>query len=408
MLGALGVLALARDLAGLALGRRLHLLPLCRAPRRRPRARLQHRRARRGLYQSPMDLAPRRRHGARHPPRERLQGARHRVLAGAGGRARLAELAAGRAPALRSSRRCPRAAHAGLSDLGHRRTRDQPVRAPLGRRPAARQPARAGIPSLAIAGVVLAAAVATRPDGVIFAAVGVAGAWWVNAEAAPRRAADSWPRPSRSRSTLAGVALVAFKLRYYGDLFPTAFYSKSALDPYLGAGMVLRVPLLQEELVHRAAGAPPRGRATRHAAGPGRADAGPCRAPRGGRPLPRLRGAQRRRLHVRAARAPGHAAPLRRAGGPARWRCRAGFCPRRRWRLGGDGHRAPVSALRDPASASAASPTSPPSTRPIYIEARRVQGRWPPGRSRACPFAAPSRGACACSATTAGCRISPR
>jgi len=95
--------------------------------------------------------------------------------------------------------------------------------------------AGAGTRSLAIAGVVLAAAVATRPDGVIFAAVGVAGVWWVNAEAAPRRrlilaAAVALPL------TVAGVALVAFKLRYYGDLFPTAFYSKSALDPYLGQG----------------------------------------------------------------------------------------------------------------------------------------------------------------------------
>jgi hypothetical protein len=95
--------------------------------------------------------------------------------------------------------------------------------------------AGAGTGGLVLAGVVLAAAVATRPDGVIFAAVGVLGAWWVEADASSRR------RLTRAATValplaLAGMALIAFKLRYYGDLFPTAFYSKSALDPYLGQG----------------------------------------------------------------------------------------------------------------------------------------------------------------------------
>jgi membrane-bound metal-dependent hydrolase YbcI (DUF457 family) len=88
---------------------------------------------------------------------------------------------------------------------------------------------------MVLAGTCLAAAVATRPDGVIFAAVGVVGAWLVNHEAVARRrrllvAAVAAPL------IVAGAALVAFKLLYYGDLFPTAFYSKSALDPYHGQG----------------------------------------------------------------------------------------------------------------------------------------------------------------------------
>jgi hypothetical protein len=94
---------------------------------------------------------------------------------------------------------------------------------------------RAGTRRLFRAGSLLAAAVATRPDGVVFAAVGVAGAWLVNDDV-----------PSRPRLALvtaiavplivAGVALALFSLLYYGDLFPTAFYSKSALDPFYGQG----------------------------------------------------------------------------------------------------------------------------------------------------------------------------
>ena len=95
--------------------------------------------------------------------------------------------------------------------------------------------ANAGVRDLAFAGVLLAAAVATRPDGVIFAAVAVVATGWAQAGAMPRHrlallAAIVIPLG------LAGAALVAWKLVYYGDLFPTAFYSKSALDPYLGQG----------------------------------------------------------------------------------------------------------------------------------------------------------------------------
>ena len=89
---------------------------------------------------------------------------------------------------------------------------------------------------LTLAGVILVAAVATRPDGVIFAAVAVAGAWLVNDDMYPRErlaltAALAVPL------ALGGAALAAFKLTYYGGLFPTAFYSKSALDPYYTQGI---------------------------------------------------------------------------------------------------------------------------------------------------------------------------
>lgn len=89
--------------------------------------------------------------------------------------------------------------------------------------------------ALVAAGALLAAAVATRPDGVIFAAVGVVGAWLVHAEA-PRRRRLLLTAAVAAPLAAAGAALVAFKLGYYGDLFPTAFYSKSALDPYYGQG----------------------------------------------------------------------------------------------------------------------------------------------------------------------------
>jgi len=92
-----------------------------------------------------------------------------------------------------------------------------------------------GAGALAAAGALLAAAVATRPDGVLFAAAGVAGAWLVHPEASPRRRL-ALAGAAAAPLAVAGAALVAFKLGYYGDLFPTAFYSKSALDPYYGQG----------------------------------------------------------------------------------------------------------------------------------------------------------------------------
>ena len=81
---------------------------------------------------------------------------------------------------------------------------------------------------LLAAGVVLALACTTRPDGVIFAAIGVAYGLGMRALGTPaERARDAgWVALPL---LVVGAALVTFKLRYYGDLFPTAFYSKSAL-----------------------------------------------------------------------------------------------------------------------------------------------------------------------------------
>jgi arabinofuranosyltransferase len=102
-----------------------------------------------------------------------------------------------------------------------------------------------GAGPLVAAGALLAAAVATRPDGVLFAAVGVVGAWLVH-PAAPRRRRLVLAGAVAAPLAVAGAALVAFKLGYYGDLFPTAFYSKSALDPYYGQGWFYVLLFLQK------------------------------------------------------------------------------------------------------------------------------------------------------------------
>jgi hypothetical protein len=81
----------------------------------------------------------------------------------------------------------------------------------------------------ALAGTLLALAVATRPDGVVFAAVAVASCAWRD-----RRHLTALIGPL----ALAAVGLIAFKLGYYGELFPTAFHSKSALRPYWGQGLL--------------------------------------------------------------------------------------------------------------------------------------------------------------------------
>ena len=94
----------------------------------------------------------------------------------------------------------------------------------------------AGKYQMLLAGTLLAAAVGTRPDGVIFAAVGLAASWFLNPDVSIRRRlalTSSLALPLM----VGGATLAAFKLRYYGDLFPTAFYAKSASDPYYGQGL---------------------------------------------------------------------------------------------------------------------------------------------------------------------------
>jgi len=80
------------------------------------------------------------------------------------------------------------------------------------------------------AGVLLSLGVLTRPDGLIFAAAAAAGLRWDG------RRRESW-------RLLAPVGLcvgvwAAWKLAYYGELLPTAFHSKSVLQPYYAQGLV--------------------------------------------------------------------------------------------------------------------------------------------------------------------------
>jgi len=88
-----------------------------------------------------------------------------------------------------------------------------------------------------LAGALFGLLVLTRLDGLLFAAAG-AVSYWVPASRFPPGA-----RMRRSLVTLAPVlavlvVLVPWKLAYYGDLLPTAFYSKSALKPYYSQGII--------------------------------------------------------------------------------------------------------------------------------------------------------------------------
>jgi len=102
----------------------------------------------------------------------------------------------------------------------------------LATRDAPGSPARPGL-----AGVLLALAVLTRPDGLIFAAAGAAS-WWVppgRREPSERRCAAL---ATGLPTAIAIALLVPWKLAYYGELLPTAFYSKSATRPYPAQGLV--------------------------------------------------------------------------------------------------------------------------------------------------------------------------
>lgn len=84
------------------------------------------------------------------------------------------------------------------------------------------------------AGFVFALLALTRPDGVLFALAAVS-AVAATSEGVGRRAALL-----RLGAPLAATLAVwaAWKLAYYGELLPTAFYSKSVLHPYYGQGLV--------------------------------------------------------------------------------------------------------------------------------------------------------------------------
>lgn len=91
----------------------------------------------------------------------------------------------------------------------------------------------------ALGGVLLGLACLTRPDGVLFAAVGVAAPLLL-------RSGPSRTGPRYGFRQIVAVAtpvlilctaLATFKLLYYGRLLPTAFYAKSAMDPYYTQGL---------------------------------------------------------------------------------------------------------------------------------------------------------------------------
>lgn len=113
----------------------------------------------------------------------------------------------------------------------------------------------------ALAGLLLALAVATRPDGVLFAAVGVL---------ACALAHRAYLIALLAPLVAGGAALVAFKLAYYGELLPTAFHSKSALRPYYGQGLIYAALFVQKNwfLVPLAAAAAVAGRAPRESRAP--------------------------------------------------------------------------------------------------------------------------------------------
>lgn len=88
-----------------------------------------------------------------------------------------------------------------------------------------------------LAGGLFGLLVLTRPDGLLLAGAGAVSYWVRPGRLSWRRRLDS------SLSLLVPVAvvlgvLVPFKLAYYGDIFPTAFYSKSVLDPYYTQGLL--------------------------------------------------------------------------------------------------------------------------------------------------------------------------
>lgn len=95
----------------------------------------------------------------------------------------------------------------------------------------------AGRKTALASGGLLALLVLTRLDGVLLAGV-AAVSWWL-----PMDLRTPEERLRLSAFTLAPVVavlavLLPWKLAYYGDIFPTAFYSKSVLDPYVSQGLV--------------------------------------------------------------------------------------------------------------------------------------------------------------------------
>ena len=85
-------------------------------------------------------------------------------------------------------------------------------------------------------GALLAILVLSRPDGVLYAPAALASLWFGDG---PRPTSERARTIARAAVPLAIVValLAAWKLTYYGELFPTAFYSKSAASPYYVQGL---------------------------------------------------------------------------------------------------------------------------------------------------------------------------
>ncbi|MBW2577320.1 MAG: hypothetical protein JRE38_04545, partial [Deltaproteobacteria bacterium] len=81
------------------------------------------------------------------------------------------------------------------------------------------------------AGIAFALLTLTRPDGLLFAGAGAAACWL--------RAGGSLPRAATLLTpvTITLAVLLPWKLYYYGELLPTAFYSKSVFEPYWSQGL---------------------------------------------------------------------------------------------------------------------------------------------------------------------------
>jgi hypothetical protein len=88
--------------------------------------------------------------------------------------------------------------------------------------------------------LLLSLAVLTRPDGLLFAAVGIVAPFAMppNRIARARHTALIHMSAIAIPLTVVIAVFAVFKLTYYGRLLPTAFYAKSAAAPYYSQGLV--------------------------------------------------------------------------------------------------------------------------------------------------------------------------
>jgi hypothetical protein len=86
------------------------------------------------------------------------------------------------------------------------------------------------------AGIGFALLVLTRPDGLLFAAMGGA-AFALPRDATPAAGRKALLATSMLPTAVALALLVPAKLVYYGELLPTAFHSKSVVQPWIDQGL---------------------------------------------------------------------------------------------------------------------------------------------------------------------------